>query len=136
MKVAILPDNILRKMSAADRSKLGKAGRTYSEVCAAKAVRNEADLQKQVRQLLNLNCCAVLQAPQGKASRMPAGWPDFTFSLNGRACAIECKTATGVVSPDQDAMIRKMVQDRWLVCIARSLNDAATFVKQIKHQTP
>jgi hypothetical protein len=132
--MTLLPDNILRRMSKSDRAAMGKSGRTMDEVTEQAEVRNEAQLQKQVRQLLNLNCCAVLQAPQGKASRMPAGWPDFTFSLNGQACAIECKTKTGVVSPDQDAMIRRMVQDRWQVCIARSLLDAANFVKQIKQQ--
>ena len=132
--MSILPDHILKRMSKNDRAAMGKSGRTMDEVTEQTEVRNEAQLQKQVRQLLNLNCCAVLQAPQGKASRMPAGWPDFTFSLNGQACAIECKTKTGVVSPDQACRITGMEQDGWKVCIARSLLDAANFVKQIKQQ--
>ena len=126
-----LPENILNKMSLKDRAKLGKSGRTYSEVVQESEIRNESDLQKQVRQLLNLNCCAILQAPQGRASRLPKGWPDFTFAIRGQACAIECKTATGVLSPDQSETLSKLTQDGWRVCVARNLNDAANFIRDL-----
>lgn len=77
------------------------------------------------RDLLRLCCHDLTRAgvqylhlsPQAREKR---GWPDLVFVLNGIPWAVELKTATGVVSEDQQRIMEAMAVNGWHVAVVRS----------------
>lgn len=65
----------------------------------------------------------------GRSKYMVKGWPDLTGVYNGRPLFIEIKTPTGVVSPEQDAMINKLKAMGAIAFVARSVDDVVREIR-------
>ena len=51
------------------------------------------------------------------------GWPDTTFHKNGRVLYVEFKTETGVQSPQQLKIARRLARSGHTVIVARGIHD-------------
>ncbi len=128
----ILPNHILEKMSPEDRAKLGKAGMTIAEAIQKAINKSEGDLQKQISNWLDLHDIAFYRAAMHKKTTGRVGWPDFTFAINGRACAIEAKFDHGDTSDEQKKTIAAMRTNGWCVAVVRSLSEVIEFMKGVR----
>ena len=71
-----------------------------------------------------------------RKSTLPLGWPDIFFAArNGRAVALEVKTATGCTSPEQDERIARMQAAGWAVQVVRSLEFTKDFLRLVETRT-
>jgi hypothetical protein len=120
----VLPENVLKRMIKEERIKLGKAGLTMDEINESNEVKSERELQKHCANLLRLREIPFHVSRIDKRSTGTIGWPDFTFALEGKPVAWECKTATGKVRPEQVALHTLMRACGWRVDIIRSVKDA------------
>lgn len=132
----MLPENILRRMSPEDRGPLGKAGRTKAEIEAAIDKRAEREIQRTILNYLNLHGIVPLFSRFGVKSTMPPGTPDILFAFNGRPCAWEIKTASGILSDDQMVMAGRLAKNGWCFQLIRSLDDARCALAQLKNRLP
>ena len=140
----ILPENILRRMSAKDRAEYAEsvgpaAAMTAAEATAAAQAGEERQLQEQIAQWLNLKDVAFINPRMDKRSPLPGGWPDFTLAYQGIPIAIECKTVAGALRPEQQQCLAKMEQNGWTILIARDLAAVARLFQAIERgelQTP
>lgn len=105
---------------------------------ASKAeLKAERDIQSDVTNYLTLHEIVFDQAPWGKKSRKRIGWPDLTFSYRpagqryGIPVAMEVKTATGKLSPDQRALHPKLALNGWRVVVVRSVADVQALFREI-----
>lgn len=111
MTAAALPENILSRLSAADRRALGV--QSAEEATGKFEQRQEKALQTEIRKLLSFlrakGECQFINPPMNKRSELPVGWPDFTIFLpGGRTLLIECKAAGGRLRPEQSETSKKM----------------------------
>jgi len=121
---AVIPDNLVRLMSPADRAALGVE--TSAEAAARGEARREAELQKQVERWLMLHGIEYLHL--SPRAREKAGWPDLVFAVQGQAVAVELKTATGMLSEAQEACLARLQADGWRVAVCRSVPDVVALV--------
>lgn len=128
-----LPDNFLRCMSPEARKPLGKAGMTRQEVIEKAEVKAEKDLHEQVVAYLEQHHgIKVGHARMDRKSTYTLGWPDLTFALHGKACALELKVGKKKPDPDQLACIAAMEPNGWNVYVVRSLEEAKAFLERIE----
>jgi hypothetical protein len=84
-------------------------------------LKNEAELQKLCEQELGRRGIEYLHlSPKAREKK---GWPDLTFVTAGHAWAIELKTDTGKLSPDQKDILPRMESNGWEVRIVRTFDD-------------
>lgn len=120
----VIPENILRRMNPKDRAKLPRnIAMTQDEAEQMYSDGQEDRLQADIRQYLNLHDIVFINPSMRKRSALPPGWPDFTFSFDGQACAIEAKAGKNKLDPDQIVMRDKMVENGWAWIEARSVSD-------------
>ena len=117
----ILPANILTKMSAEDRRKLGKAGMTPGECKEFWESGQEKALQKVIADWLNLNSIYFETDQFGKRTRGNPGRPDFRICYRGKWIGIECKAEKGKLSPEQEKTIAKIRKSGGVVIVAFGL---------------
>lgn len=103
---ANLPDNILTKMSAVDRRKLGV--QTGEEAQAAFVAKSERELQNVIAQYLRLKGLWFYQSRMDKATSTAKGCPDFILNVRGRFVAWEVKHGKGKLRPEQER-VRDMI---------------------------
>lgn len=105
-----LPEHILRCMNPIDRKSLGRGGMTRAECQALADRRAETELQKDMRNELNLRNLFFVSSRMDKKTSLPKGMPDFFITLpGGRGLAVEAKVAGGELSEDQ----RKVFSRYW-----------------------
>jgi len=129
----IPPENVLRHMSAEDRAKLGKAGMTADEANDAYEAGKEKELQSDIANLFRLRGIEFIAPPFNRKSQLPEGWPDFTFSYLGFACALEAKTGKAKARPGQMRRMVSMAQrpNCWICRVVRSLDDVRDFLSYV-----
>lgn len=127
----VLPNHVLRLMSPEDRAKLGPAGQLASEAIAKHETRLEKELQQQIGQYLRLLGVWFDQDSMAHRRRGTKGAPDFIFAYRGIPCAVEAKTETGAVHPEQAQAHDAMRKNGWVVIIARSLVDVQGLLRAI-----
>ena len=129
----ILPNHVLEKMDPADRKRLGKAGITMKEAIEKAEVKQEKDLHEQIVAYLEQHHgVKVGHARMDKKSTFTEGWPDLTFSINGKACALELKVGKKKPEPEQMACMSDMLVDGWRVQVVRSLEEVKQFLEEQK----
>ncbi len=128
----VLPDNILRCMSPEDRKPLGKAGKTAAECAEKQEYEQEKELQSQIAQFLRLKGIPCIIPPFGKKSQLPEGWPDVSLAYMGVPLAIEAKSATGKLRPEQEEMHALLRAQGWIVHTVRSLEQVRSILKIIE----
>ena len=128
----ILPDNILRRMPDAQRKRLGKRGQTLKEAIEKQEVKAERDLHKQIVSYLEQHHgIKVGHARMDRKSTFTVGWPDLTFAIQGKACALELKVGTNVLESEQRECLAKMVADGWSVAVVYSLEEAKEWLERM-----
>lgn len=128
--MTILPDNIVRRMSPADRKSTGQM--TAQEADEKCDLRLERELQKLVRLELCRRGWWFDQSPQGRKSRGVIGKPDFIICApRGTFAFIECKTPDGRVSPEQAREMAKLTGCGAIGEIARSFQEAKLFLDSL-----
>lgn len=128
---AVLPEHILKLMSARDRAALGKAGWTADECIAKVEHKLESELQGQIADLLRLRDVRYIRPPMRKKSPLPPGWPDFSFAYRGVPVVIECKVGRNQLDPDQVRMRDELVANGWRHYVARTLADVQAVLREI-----
>jgi len=120
-------------MDPADRKRLGKAGITMKEAIEKAEVKQEKDLHEQIVAYLEQHHgVKVGHARMDKKSTFTEGWPDLTFSINGKACALELKVGKKKPEPEQMACMSDMLVDGWRVQVVRSLEEVKQFLEEQK----
>jgi hypothetical protein len=126
---------VLRRMSAADRASLGKAGLTRADCEALCEAKNERELQKQIVSYLRLQGIEVNVSRTDKRTTHKKGWPDLTFAIIFRVngyrsewipCAWEIKFGNGKLSPEQEKLATTLTSppNGWRFRVIRSLDEA------------
>lgn len=108
------------------REKAAAAARIRSKA----DLKAERDLQNQIASWLRLHDIWTDWDAMNKRRTGTKGTPDFLFSLNGCACALEAKFGDGKTSPDQDKAIAAMRANGWRVAVVRSLEEVIAFLAQ------
>jgi hypothetical protein len=110
-------------MPAEERARLGKAGVLPEEALAKQEIRLEKELQGHLADLLRLREIEFFRQRMDRATTGTVGWPDFTFAVNGRPVAWECKLPGKDLDPDQVKVIDRMRGNGWDVRVIRSVNE-------------
>lgn len=126
-----LPDHILRKMSPADRKKLGAAGLTAGEATAKALAGEEIALQDQIGSLLRQRDVPYIQPNPKRKSPLPEGWPDFTFTYRGVPFVVEVKTAVGTLSAEQAKLHPQLARAGWRVRVVRGLGEFRALLEEV-----
>jgi hypothetical protein len=89
--IQTLPENILRRMSEADRKQLGKGFRTAAECEAVAVAKSEKQLQQDLYSLLHRRGHRPRMQRMDRKSNVAVGMPDISFEVGGRSCHWEVK---------------------------------------------
>lgn len=146
----ILPPNILKCMSKADRDSLGKGGLLPEEALARAEAKSERDLQRLIVNLLMLKGIEPLWHRTDKKSAATIGWPDLTFAVQAfapvfdrqgqcydmitqQAVCWEVKFAKGALSLDQQRMSVRLSTppNGWIVKTITSVDEAIAELKEL-----
>lgn len=128
--MTLIPPNLLRLMSKADRESCGQGNELPEEIAVKIEARAEKELQREIAQYLRLQGIQFINPPMNKRSMLPEGWPDFSLAYKGKPIALECKTATGKLSREQAAMHLLLMADGWTVKTVRSLDEVRNLLKE------
>jgi len=129
----LLPPNMLRCMSAADREPLGKAGQTAAEAFALSDIANERELQDQIAQFLRMKGVqAVFSSRMDRRTTNKVGQPDFLFCYQGCSIGLEAKMPGRGPTEEQAEMHRRMVLDGWTVAVVRGLEDVRELLRRVE----
>lgn len=140
MKATVLPENMLRCMSAKDRQELGQ--KTASEILEAGEAKSERELQKQIVGLLRLKGIEVNVSRTDKRKTDRVGWPDITFAVSQikstgsmltHACLWEIKMPRGQLSAEQICCADRLINrpNAWRYRIIRSVYDALRELREM-----
>ncbi len=134
MTAPILPVKVLRRISAEDRARLGKAGQLPEETRAKAEAVTEREIQNEICAFLSMRGYVFSRPAMHKRSTIRQGWPDITLSVKGRAVALEVKAAKGKLSPEQQQLSGKMISapNQWIHGVDRSLAEAKTWIDAIE----
>lgn len=124
----LVPDKITRLMNPRDRAAFGilipEERRRKVEATA------ENELQKLCEQELFRHEIEFLHlSPRAREKK---GWPDLTFVLSGMPMAVELKTVTGRLSPDQERVLSRMQANGWQTYVVRSF-DVFKSLLEVQH---
>ena len=128
----VLPNNILVRMSPADRKQLGKAGLTAAECAEKAAVKNERELQKLIANELLRNGIYYTQSATHKRTTNALGTPDFIFCVKGQYCAVEVKHGNGKVRPEQSFALSEIRLNGGRAEVVHSFQEFASFLKGVQ----
>jgi len=130
MSMSVHPENILRCMSDAHRKSLGREGMTKAEAEAAFIAKNEAQLQRQIIQMLNRHGIHVICSQTGKRTTTNIGTPDLLFTVPrrgsdiGTPCAWELKMKGNKPTKEQTETMLAMQANGWKCAVVYSYDDA------------
>jgi hypothetical protein len=136
-KSVVLPRNILDKMSERDRREYAlhvgypNTALTSAEVEQKATAQAERELQKQIRQFLNLRDILFICPAMFRKSQLPPGWPDISFVYRGVPILWECKSFAGKLRANQEHIITELVRNGWNFRLIRSLEEARSHLRQI-----
>lgn len=119
-----IPKHIRRLMPKEDRADMGKAAMTNEEAQAKLDGRREKELQENIASLLRQRDIVFFWQRMDRKTTGTVGWPDFTFSVGGKACAFEVKLPKGHLTGEQMQMHIAMMKNGWLVRVVRSEQEA------------
>lgn len=135
----ILPENILRCMSAKERKAIGAGAMTSSEANAVYEDRLEKELHKLINGYLRQRGIVPGHQRMDKKSNMKAGYPDFVFvvrdsNLKPVPIAIEAKVGKNVLTDDQVNVMKQMIMNGWSYFLVRSLQELKEILDGITEQ--
>jgi len=104
---------------------------TAGEAWEKFTAKSERELQKLIASYLMQRGIVFCRPAMHKRSTITTGWPDFTFAVNGQACAIEAKFSGGRLSADQERAIEEMRRNGWKVAVVYSLAGVIDFLAEV-----
>jgi hypothetical protein len=125
--MVVLPDNILRWMSAEDRKHYAKGQLTAQEAIAKCGAREEGELHKLYESWLNLHDFDFCHARMDRPTTIKKGISDFHVWRSLRHCFIEFKADHGVLSKEQVRFINRQLAQGTPVLITTSFVEACDF---------
>jgi hypothetical protein len=138
-----IPDNIKRLMAPEEQARIGYKPPAPSTTPQDPEEQTEQDrkaekkIQEQIRAYLwGQHGIELIIPPMHRASALPEGWPDITFSFYGRAVALEVKTQEGKCRKEQLARHEKMRAEPncWHVEVVRSVEDARRILETLRNE--
>lgn len=117
----VLPENILRCMTPADRKAIGQ--QTAAEASETFDARQEKQLHRLIEAELTRRGVVVIHSAMHRRTTTAKGVPDFLFAIKGVPYAIEAKTATGRIREEQAWMLARMKENGWHCAIVRSFEE-------------
>ena len=91
----------------------------------------ESDLQRDGDQWLTDHGVAI-SLHFSIYAREKKGWPDSTFAIRGRACAVEYKVGKRKPTEEQLKCHARLRRDGWQVAVCRSVDELRQFVAQVE----
>lgn len=116
----LLPDKIVRMMPPEERQRLGNHCLTCEERQQKTEAKSEKKLQENIAALLRQRGITFNQSRMDRKTTGRIGWPDLTFAVKGRACAIEVKLPGQEPTPEQVSCMIGLIKDGWFVRVVRS----------------
>jgi hypothetical protein len=126
----LLPDNILTKLSEADRRSLGRAGMTSAEAQAKYATGVERAEQKIFSMWLTQRGLYFIQARADRKSTIRVGHPDFSIFRDGRTLFLEMKCPHAQPTKEQIQCINELRTAGFEAEIVRSAASAIETTKR------
>lgn len=122
----IIPQNLLKLMTASDRKQFDKAGWTAEECQDRIDMRLERKLHAEFNGFLRRHeFNLVIHGDPRKRSQLPPGWPDYSiFSFVGKVLFIEFKVGRNTLSEIQKEVIASLLKEGFTVLVLRSYADA------------
>lgn len=136
-----LPDNVLKRMSPADRKRLGKSGRTGDDCKRDQEHVSEREIHRQIEQWLNSKGIVYRHDRMDRKTTGTVGWPDFTFvwtegtTVVNRmqwAIGVEVKVPGGKCSQEQLYCHALMGLNGWRVFVVHSLAEIIENLKGLR----
>ena len=137
MKLDVLPENILRCMSAEDRATHAKlvghpnAGKTSDELRQSAINKDEKAAQKEIANYLRMKGIEFINPAMNKKSPLPEGWPDFTLALPKHPIGLEVKVWGQKPRPEQEARHQKMRNNGWNVFVVSGVAEVVDILNTI-----
>jgi hypothetical protein len=112
----------------------GPGGKTREELLMSASIRTEKELQEQVANLLLLRGYKFNVDRMDKKRTGTVGWPDFTFSHEGKSCAFECKKQGEQLSAEQVQLHKEMKAspNGWRIAVITNVFEAKSFLDAIQ----
>lgn len=130
MKAEFLPDKFLDKIAdPAERKRLTGSPLTSPERIAKEDAKLERELHKLISQELNRRQIPFIHSRTDKKTTQQKGIPDFVFVINGQPFAVECKTAVGALTKEQESILTDMKKSGWTVSVCRSFVEFLTVIQ-------
>lgn len=126
--MTILPENILKHMSKADRAKLGKAGVLASEATEKFSAKREKDVQRDICNWLRQRDIFYFWSRTDRKTTTIKGTPDFAFLWpvedgKGDPTAVEVKIGKNALSDEQQRVRWLMEKEGWNYLVVNSLTE-------------
>jgi len=131
IETTVLPDNVLRRMSPADRRVMGKAGLTAEEAREKAMARSERELQNTIANYLRLHGIWFDQDSMAHKRRGTKGAPDFLVCYRGRFLAWECKIFGAGLKPDQVVARDEILRNGGEWRLIRSLQEVQAHLREV-----
>jgi hypothetical protein len=128
----LIPNNILDKMSVADRKAIGQ--QTIEEATQAYHARIEREEDKIFHNYLLLNGCMFLRANPARKSTILPGWPDYTIFYEGAVFFVELKSKGKKLRPSQDEVCKQLTVSGFTVRVCYSAQEAIDRLKDWKRK--
>ena len=100
--------NIVERMAAADRKKLGRRGETRAETVHRVTTALERKIHDQFSSFCRRHKIAVWHSHPTRKSSIRTGLPDFLCLKNSRALLIEFKVLPNKLSKEQDEVFAEL----------------------------
>lgn len=94
-------------------------------------VKNEKELQEQIRGYLEQNNTVVIRSRMDKKTGTPVGTPDLLFAVRGMAVAFEVKLPGRRTTPEQDKMMKRMSANGWSCFVVYSFDEAIEIYRKL-----
>lgn len=125
-----IPEHVRRLMQPEVRQELDAP--IQAEADERFIARAEKQLQNNIAALLTERNITFFRQRMDRRTTGLKGQPDFLFAVNGRACAVECKTMDGKLTQEQKNVLIDLQADGWRTWICRSEMDFLTWLKTVE----
>lgn len=128
--ITVLPEHILKLMSAKDRAALGRGALTAEEAMDKCATREESKMHDLIIADLKRRKIPFIHASMKRRVRdLPVGWPDFTVFAHGETALVELKALGGKLSDDQKRVIAELEHSGSKVLVTCNTAAAINYIK-------
>lgn len=132
MRTSEITDNIISKMSPADRKRLNV--QSAEEAQAKFIAKSERELQNAIANLLSLRGIWFCRSRMDRATTQAKGVPDFLLAAGYLPVALEVKYGNGHLSVEQMATHNAMLRNGWRVHVVRELGEVKEILDALEQE--